>query len=118
MESTFRTVSKHDRIFAFVCGSLFVLALFCLQLLRTRQRDDLRDVPGPFIASFSNFLKVKAACQGNIHKWNQSLHKRYGSVVRIGPQHVSFSSPEAFSIIHASRQAYAKVSILIRKGAT
>ncbi|KAI1496396.1 hypothetical protein F5X99DRAFT_400636 [Biscogniauxia marginata] len=35
-------------------------------------------------------------------------HEKYGPVVRIGPSHVSFSSPEVFQVIHASRQAFAR----------
>ncbi|KAK6005954.1 hypothetical protein QM012_006364 [Aureobasidium pullulans] len=39
---------------------------------------------------------------------NVEVHKKYGSVVRIGPKHVSFSSPEALQTIHGNRQAFPK----------
>ncbi|KAA8565434.1 hypothetical protein EYC84_009294 [Monilinia fructicola] len=39
---------------------------------------------------------------------NIAVHDKYGPVVRIGPHHVSFASPEALQIIHSSRGAYPK----------
>lgn len=89
---------------------LLVLAA-CLQLLRTRYRSGLRAIPGPFLASFSNLWKVAAVWREDMPAWNMAAHEKYGPVVRIGPNHVSFASPEAFYAIHASRQAFGKVCI-------
>lgn len=63
------------------------------------------------MASFSNLWKVAAVYYEDMPGWNVNLHKNYGSVVRIGPNHVSFASPAAFQTIHASRVAFAKVII-------
>lgn len=79
------------------------------QLVYTRYGSSLRAIPGPFFASFSNVWKVLAVYEDAMPQWNIAVHKKYGSVVRIGPKHVSFSSPEALQIIHGSRQAYPKV---------
>ncbi|KAI1389365.1 benzoate 4-monooxygenase cytochrome P450 [Hypoxylon trugodes] len=80
----------------------------CLQLLRTRYQKHLTSIPGPLIASFSNLWKLAAIYDEDMPGWNKNAHKKYGPVVRIGPSHVSFASPRAFHIIHASRQAFAK----------
>lgn len=94
--------------------TLAALALiWCLQLLRTRYRPDLRAIPGPVVASFSNLWKLAAVYREDMPGWNARAHARYGPVVRIGPAHVSFSSPAAFHAIHASRQAFAKVRFLL-----
>lgn len=93
----------------FVKTLVSLILLLCFQLLRTRYRKGLRDIPGPFVASFSNLWKIVAVYHGDMPRRNVALHEQYGPVVRIGPKHVSFASPEAFSIIHSSRQAYAKV---------
>ncbi|KAL7624947.1 hypothetical protein AAE478_004161 [Parahypoxylon ruwenzoriense] len=85
-----------------------IVLLFCFQLLRTRYRKHLNSIPGPFVASFSNLWKLAAVHHEDMPGWNVSVHEKYGPVVRIGPSHISFSSPEAFQIIHASRQAFAK----------
>lgn len=79
------------------------------QILYARYGSSLRTIPGPFFASFSNVLKVLAVYKDAMPQWNIAVHRKYGSVVRIGPKHVSFSSPEALQIIHGSRQAYPKV---------
>lgn len=94
-------------ILLFTC--IFVLVLGLLQLLRTRYHRGLDKIPGPFVASISNVWKVSALYRGTIPQENIAVHDKYGPVVRIGPHHVSFASPEALQIIHSSRGAYPKV---------
>lgn len=84
---------------------------FALHTVHARYRGGLSAVPGPFSASMSNFWKVKAVWLGDMPRRNIEVHRKYGPVVRIGPNHVSFSSPEALHTIHGSRQAYPKVNI-------
>lgn len=91
-----------------VSACLCSIALLLLQLLRTRY-NALRHIPGPFLASFSNAWRVTSVYRQRMHIDNVAAHERYGPVVRIGPHHVSVSSPEAFSIVHASRTAFPKV---------
>ncbi|KAI9036750.1 cytochrome P450 [Aspergillus affinis] len=91
-----------------VATILCAVALLLLQLLRTRY-NALSPIPGPFLASFSNIWKVISIYRQNMHLDNVAAHQRYGPVVRIGPHHVSVSSPEAFSQVHASRSAFPKV---------
>ncbi|KAI1162161.1 benzoate 4-monooxygenase cytochrome P450 [Nemania serpens] len=81
---------------------------FALHTVHARYRGGLSAVPGPFSASMSNFWKVKAVWLGDMPRRNIEVHRKYGPVVRIGPNHVSFSSPEALHTIHGSRQAYPK----------
>ncbi|KAI0191915.1 cytochrome P450 oxidoreductase [Astrocystis sublimbata] len=80
----------------------------CIELLRTRQRRHLAVIPGPFIASFSNLWKLAAIYHEDMPGWNKSAHNKYGPVVRIGPNHVSFASPEAFQVIYNSRDLFSK----------
>ena len=85
------------------------LALFCFQALRTRFWSSLRTVPGPSLASISNIWKIYQVYKKNAHRSMIAVHERYGPVVLIGPNTVSFASPEALYIIHGSRNAYPKV---------
>ncbi|KAI2768408.1 benzoate 4-monooxygenase cytochrome P450 [Daldinia loculata] len=85
-----------------------IVLIVYLQLLYTRYRKQLNSIPGPFVASFSNLWKLAAVYYEDMPGWNMSVHEKYGPVVRIGPNHVSFASPDAFQIIHGSRQAFAK----------
>ncbi len=81
----------------------------CIQLLRTRQKRHLAVIPGPIIASFSNLWKIAAIYYEDMPGWNITAHKKYGPVVRIGLNHISFASPEAFQAIYNSRDLFSKV---------
>ncbi|KAI0902791.1 cytochrome P450 oxidoreductase [Ustulina deusta] len=80
----------------------------CIQLLRTRQKRHLAVIPGPIIASFSNLWKIAAIYYEDMPGWNITAHKKYGPVVRIGLNHISFASPEAFQAIYNSRDLFSK----------
>lgn len=94
-------------IFSFAFCFL-VLSLF-VQLLRTRYKRYLSKIPGPYLASVSNLWKVCAVYQDDMPRKNVEAHEKYGPVVRIGPDHVSFASPEALKTIYTSRPSFAKV---------
>ncbi|ETI21441.1 hypothetical protein G647_07788 [Cladophialophora carrionii CBS 160.54] len=72
---------------------LFVL-LFVRPLWR-RYSSPLRQFPGPFIASCTRAWKVWSTWTGHTEQHHIALHQKYGPVVRIAPNEVSFSNPEA-----------------------
>ncbi|KAF1978048.1 cytochrome P450 [Bimuria novae-zelandiae CBS 107.79] len=69
---------------------------------------DLARIPGPLIARFSNIWKIRAVYHATMHQKNVQLHEKYGSVVRIGPNDVSFASPEALKAIYTARPSFPK----------
>lgn len=91
-----------------ICGTLAALGI--LQLFYNRYRKGLRAIPGPFLASISNYWKISGVYHGDMHHKNRKVHEKYGPVVRIGPNHVSFASVDALNLIHGSKQAFAKVN--------
>ena len=88
---------------------LIPATLLCIQLARTRYVTGLSAIPGPFIASVSNLWKIMVVYAGDMPRRNVAVHEKYGPVVRIGPNHVSFASPQALHTIHGARLAYPKV---------
>ncbi|KAK7993614.1 hypothetical protein PG989_006995 [Apiospora arundinis] len=82
--------------------------LLVFQGLYTRYRGGLNAIPGPVSASFCNLWKILAVYQNDMPRRNIQVHQKYGPVVRIGPNQVSFSTSEALHTIHGSRQAYPK----------
>ncbi|KAK3307209.1 cytochrome P450 [Chaetomium strumarium] len=70
-------------------GALVVRALY------KRYASPLRKYPGPFLASVTRLWKVKSTASGRTHLEHIELHRKYGPVVRIAPNEVSVSSPEA-----------------------
>jgi hypothetical protein len=68
-------------------------------------RSPLRHIPGPWYAALSPVWPVAVECTGQRPFFVHALHKRYGAVVRIGPNEVSFASADA------TRDIYAGVSV-------
>lgn len=69
--------------------------LFVSRLLYVRYASPLRRYPGPWLASVSRLWKVMSTASTNTHWQHVALHEKYGRVVRIAPNEVSLSSPEA-----------------------
>ncbi|GAB1319706.1 hypothetical protein MFIFM68171_09916 [Madurella fahalii] len=80
----------------FTAHWLLVLATgLAVRALYRRYASPLRKYPGPFLASISRLWKVKSVASGRTYLDHIALHRRYGPVVRIAPDEVSVSSPEA-----------------------
>ncbi|KAJ4413456.1 hypothetical protein N0V82_008530 [Gnomoniopsis sp. IMI 355080] len=57
-----------------------IVLVGCLQLLRTKRRPHLRYIPGPVVASFSNFWRVAAVYFEDMPGWAAQVHRKYGRV--------------------------------------
>lgn len=83
------------------CTGRSMLLLTRNQRLRLAYSTTLRHVPGPWYAKFSSLgLKAHDAF-GNRWYYVQALHRKYGSIVRIGPEDVAISDPKVVSKVHA-----------------
>ncbi|KAG9049268.1 hypothetical protein FS837_010804 [Tulasnella sp. UAMH 9824] len=58
-------------------------------------------IPGPFLAQLSDFWLARQAARGKRSEAVHEEHKKYGSFVRIAPNHISISDPEALQVIYA-----------------
>ena len=87
-----------------------LLGLVVLSCVWTRYSTSLRHIPGPFSASFSNWWKLKAVWRKDMPMMNVKAHEKYGPLVRIGPNHVSVSDPEAMRSIYGTTNIYRKVN--------
>lgn len=59
--------------------ALVAVALVIRVLLR-KYWTSIRDVPGPFVASFSSLWRVYHLCKGHIEEEIFDLHRRYGMI--------------------------------------
>lgn len=84
----------------FTTGILGVLAL--LWLVVTREATPLRKVPGPFLASITRLWVVQKQRSYQRPLVDLDLHKKYGPIVRIAPNEVLISSPQAFRIVYGN----------------
>ncbi|KAF3075096.1 Pisatin demethylase [Trichoderma lentiforme] len=64
--------------------------------------------PGPFAAKFTKIWRAYATYRGQWHREIMELHRRYGNVVRIGPNELSVGDPEAFRTIYRVNGAFVK----------
>jgi cytochrome P450 len=64
--------------------------------------------PGPLLASCSNLWRFCAYLGGRSHLVEQKLHERYGHVVRIGPNSLSFAGLDDFEAIYGYHKAFEK----------
>lgn len=89
-------------LFAFFLGVTFIV----VQALHSYWR--LAHIPGPFLARFTNLWRFKAQ---NSKRWSERmihLHEKYGRLVRIGPNHVSISDPDAIPIVYTTKSPWPK----------
>jgi hypothetical protein len=66
------------------------------------RRRPLASIPGPLLARFSPLWLVYHSRKGDMHRVMIELHRRYGKLVRIGPNEVSVSDLEAVKKIYGS----------------
>ena len=83
----------------------FLLLQFVVSYLRLRQ------VPGPFLAAWSNLPRVSWALSKRAHEIHIELHEKYGDLVRFGPNMVSISDPREIPTLYPMRPGFVKVGI-------
>lgn len=83
--------------------------LFILSLLRTRYYRGLNKFDGPFLASFTNLWKLWYAFTGSQKQMYVDIHEKYGDIVRIGPNEISFADPKAVRDIYGPKGSSQKV---------
>lgn len=71
-------------------------------------RDPLRKVPGPTIARFSRLWLIVVDSSGQRTRTIHNLHKKHGSVVRVGPRELSFSTRQAMRDIYGPNNTLIK----------
>ncbi|TKA64446.1 hypothetical protein B0A55_09892 [Friedmanniomyces simplex] len=90
----------YDRPLTF--GTAVIAVLISSYIIYYRHIHPLHRYNGPFIASISNVWKLWAVAADRMPNEIERLHARYGPVVRIGPNDLSFNTPEAVTAIYKS----------------
>ncbi|KAG6003918.1 hypothetical protein E4U21_001596 [Claviceps maximensis] len=90
-------------LFAIMCFSCTVLlmAVATVALYRITLHP-LARVPGPKLAAMSNIWYARKIAQGKMVKLGLELHRKYGDIVRVGPDEVWFNTTEAFDQIYCT----------------
>ncbi|WPG97278.1 Hypothetical protein R9X50_00005200 [Acrodontium crateriforme] len=82
--------------------------LLIVRFVLYRYASPLRKYPGPFLASGSRAWKVWSTWGGHTEKDHIRIHEKYGPIVRIAPNELSFSSPNAAKDILAAGKGFHK----------
>lgn len=82
---------------------------FVAFLLRIRLRPGLRNIPGPFLASFTPFDRLWTAISGRAFLFHLDYHRKYGPLVRLGPNHVSVADSQYIPLIYGIASKFYKV---------
>ncbi|OCL11726.1 cytochrome P450 [Glonium stellatum] len=82
----------------------FLFALFVANRIRIYWR--LAHIPGPKIAGFSRLWMVWVNSSGRNHECLYNANVEYGSLARIGPNHLLTSDPDIIRRMNAPRSPY------------
>ena len=88
--------------------ALPVLGLICYALY-LRYQPYVRDIPGPFLASFTDAWRMLKVHGGRFELSNLALHEKYGDLVRVGPNCISVGDPREIRQIYGITRLLEKV---------
>lgn len=74
-------------------------------------RSPLKAFPGPIVARFTNLWRVYDIWKGRADITHNSLHRKHGPAVRLGPNMISLSDPALISRVYPTREPWKKASI-------
>jgi hypothetical protein len=95
---------------------LILASLTVARIVYLKYISEYSDIPGPFLASISPLWKVYGAWNGTLHKDILKGHQKYGRLLRIAPDEISISDPEAIKIIYGIGSGFTKVFLQKLKG--
>ncbi|EXJ87226.1 hypothetical protein A1O3_04185 [Capronia epimyces CBS 606.96] len=88
-----------------------LLVLVVLHFAINRYGYGLGKIPGPFVASLTDFWRMFHAYTNKGHQ-DYLLHRKYNSpVLRVGPKTVAVASPDAVRVIYGWKPVYRKTQI-------
>lgn len=81
---------------------------FCLWFIYSYLH--LRQIPGPFLAALSNLPRVTCILTNKAHDKHIDLHRKYGNLVRFGPNIVSIGDPAEIPNVYSFTGKFVKVN--------
>ncbi|KAH8203647.1 hypothetical protein TruAng_002177 [Truncatella angustata] len=91
---------------------LSVLLIVSL-LVKNRFNNGLQRYPGPFLASITDWWRFWDVYKQRPEVTHQKLHAKYGDVVRLGPNNLSFADPKALKSIYGLNKGFVKSDFYI-----
>ncbi|KAK4160016.1 putative cytochrome P450 pisatin demethylase [Cladorrhinum sp. PSN259] len=87
---------------------LVVSTVVVVWLVRNRYHNGLNKYPGPFLASLTDWWRFFDVYRRRPERTHIELHRKYGPVVRLGPNTLSFSDPDSLKTIYGLNKGFIK----------
>ena len=87
-------------------------SVLILRLVSLHYHHGLHKYNGPFLASFSDLWRLCYAYRNSNREPMIQMHDMYGDVVRMGPNVLSFSQPQAIEDIYGPGKHFKKVCMI------
>ncbi|KAI8649573.1 hypothetical protein NCS55_01457400 [Fusarium keratoplasticum] len=85
-----------------------ILVGWLVSLVHTTLRPGLRNIPGPWVAKFTQAWRIGLVWKGNAHEEYKLLHEKYGPIVRTAPNVVDISDPTSIATIYGISSKFLK----------
>ncbi|KAJ5825669.1 hypothetical protein N7474_002807 [Penicillium riverlandense] len=99
-----------DHILHFLSQHWLVVSIIAVFLWvgKNRYHNGLHKYPGPFLASITDWWRFFDVYGRRPEVTHRALHKKHGDVVRLGPNTLSFSDPQALKTIYGLNKGFIK----------
>lgn len=98
-------------VYTFTLIAGIALSVFIVSHVVAYLRAPLKDIPGPFLAKFTNTWRLVDHYKATQISTQRRLHEELGPAVRIGPNIVSLSDPTLLKTVYSTRGEYHKVCL-------
>ncbi|KAI6089631.1 cytochrome P450-like protein [Hypoxylon rubiginosum] len=85
-----------------------LLVVAVLYLARNYFNRGLNKYPGPLPAQLTDWFRFYKVWQRRPEQWHIKCHEKYGDVVRLGPNSLSFANPNAIKVIYGLGKGFTK----------
>jgi hypothetical protein len=109
MELMIKHATSENLVFLQQCSAGLLVLLTIAWLTRQWKTRKLHRFPGPFLSNVTDFWRYLDVRKGNHHLTLVKLHRQHGHIVRLGPNAVSISTPDAIPLIYGINRGFIKV---------
>ncbi|GAB1193438.1 hypothetical protein APSETT444_002654 [Aspergillus pseudonomiae] len=88
-----------------------IVTYWAVWIIYTRWFHPLAKFPGPFWASITRVWTLLHVLPGNAEKRQMKLHAKYGPVVRIAPNELVTSDPDAIQTLYGTKSLTTKTTL-------
>lgn len=103
-------LEKENLILLLQTLALIFWILLLSQGIYNRYFHPLKDIPGPFWGSINSLWLYYSIHRAKYENYHLPIHKKYGSMVRMAPNHVEISDPNAIETIYGPKHDFPKAT--------